>query len=701
MRAFFAGGIDKMHIPWAVEALPALLHLSLFLFFSGLIVFLLDINHSVFLPVVCWIGLFSTMYGWVTFMPMFRPDSPYYTPLSTPAAFILVFILTMLIAVVKFVIVTCIWVPMALSVWIVIRSRIRTSRRHKVVYGMNIEVPPNNVRGTRSLLLHHHKETWNRFMRFPGYMLYIADPIWRSIFYRAEGMWTIGKVAEEITVKRSWEIDVGILKWAIGALGEDDALEKFFEAVPGFLNSKLVNIYGTRMTIHRTLSIKLRDALNKFLRRTISSNTVIEAVKNRRLDIYLNAINEVFEHYQLLDTFHDLLRGEFGQLPQSIETAHTLARWRSAYSQDIARLVRFLVVNILQSIPKRDDRWVTLARDQLRLPERFLRENISLGDNNVLLSILIHIASQVVSTDRSDPEILSSLSRFDIRKTLPKLQTEFCTLWNQIVLEARSEQQSWHPHVDVLRSIRHLYIALHQGTDAAPTSFSASTADNAYILSLPSCYPLCNVATHHPNLTAISRPIQFDDPRPAAPRPSLPGNQPISSGSTAPQQEGRAKVFVGRASSAEYAPSHHQGSPSPSPIPNPTHIAPQINVVSDHTSQELIQTVALSLNPLVTMEVPRLSRRSPLSASDLTADIVRPDEPTPDMSTDEMRETSHTPAATLLTSSHHDNVPATVTPSTVPRPPFDSLEYSGDFSLTLQLDTSALTSSPPIDDTSQ
>ena len=50
-----------------------------------------------------------------------------------------------------------------------------------------------------------------------------------------------------------------------------------------------------------------------------------------------------------------------------------------------------------------------------------------------------------------------------------------------------------------------------------------------------------------------------------------------------------------------------------SPITDPTHIAPQSDVVSDHTSQELIQTVSLGLNPLVTMEVAHLSRESPLS----------------------------------------------------------------------------------------
>ena len=44
IRAFFAEGMEKLHLPWAVEALPALLHLSLFLFFAGLAVFLLDVQ---------------------------------------------------------------------------------------------------------------------------------------------------------------------------------------------------------------------------------------------------------------------------------------------------------------------------------------------------------------------------------------------------------------------------------------------------------------------------------------------------------------------------------------------------------------------------------------------------------------------------------------------------------------------------------
>ncbi|KAF8475270.1 hypothetical protein DFH94DRAFT_612823, partial [Russula ochroleuca] len=82
VRAYFANGVDKMHIPWAVEGLPALLHLSLFLFFGGLIIFLFNVDREVFTCVVSWIGVFSGVYGLITLLPLIRQDSPYYSPLS-------------------------------------------------------------------------------------------------------------------------------------------------------------------------------------------------------------------------------------------------------------------------------------------------------------------------------------------------------------------------------------------------------------------------------------------------------------------------------------------------------------------------------------------------------------------------------------------------------------------------------------------
>ncbi|KAI0299122.1 hypothetical protein B0F90DRAFT_1577328, partial [Multifurca ochricompacta] len=79
IRTFFAEGVDKLRLTWAVDALPTLLHLSLS-FFAGLLVFPFNIDHTIVIVVVWWVGLCGATYGCITLMPIFRPDSPYYSP---------------------------------------------------------------------------------------------------------------------------------------------------------------------------------------------------------------------------------------------------------------------------------------------------------------------------------------------------------------------------------------------------------------------------------------------------------------------------------------------------------------------------------------------------------------------------------------------------------------------------------------------
>ncbi|KAF8257258.1 hypothetical protein EI94DRAFT_1632352, partial [Lactarius quietus] len=44
IRAFFFEGVEKCFLLWAVDTLPTLLHISLFLFFTGLVVFLWNVD---------------------------------------------------------------------------------------------------------------------------------------------------------------------------------------------------------------------------------------------------------------------------------------------------------------------------------------------------------------------------------------------------------------------------------------------------------------------------------------------------------------------------------------------------------------------------------------------------------------------------------------------------------------------------------
>ena len=456
MRAFFAEGVDKMHIPWAVEVLPTLLHLSVFLFFGGLSIFLFNVHHAVFGSVIWWIGLFLIVYGLITVMPILRHNSPYHAPLSQLA-----------------------WFLYAGMSYVVFKVLASASRRSGAFV------------------------SWLRFSsrkgRYYGWML-----------------GGVKKAAAEAVEERSSEVDIRIFDWTIGVLGDDDSLEKFFEAVPGFFSSKLVK--HLERDFPEGILNRFWSAMNGFMNRTLSSNSVIGSVKARRAIICRDIINIIpcpsSSRYDTLSDFFD-------QAPVSLDRLEALAQWRNHKDDYVADCARVRVAKGLASMQERDDDWITFASNMCGLEARDLRDNIAHSGDNVLLATLIAVSRRAIHFH--DWRIVGTLTQFDIRHTLPGLQHDFCTLWNELVQEARNRGHHTTP-VHILRWIRHLYIALHQGTDAAPTAFSASTDNFDRILSQPSSYPLCIIADHRRGptthvLVAISG---------AVPLPTQPGDLPYA-----------------------------------------------------------------------------------------------------------------------------------------------------------------------------
>ena len=477
MRAYFANGVDKMHIPWAVEGLPTLLHLSLFLFFGGLVIFLFNIDREVFTFVVLWICFFSMVYGLITLLPLIRPDSPYNTPLSIAAWFLYAII------------------PYA---------------TFKVLSSISFG-SYGSIRARRRL----------------------RDR------YRGQMLGGVEKMVEERASEESSEIDVGILGWTISALGDDDALEKFFEAIPGLFNSKLVK-HLERYFPERLL-ITFRGALDRFMGRTLSSNSVTESVKSRRAIIYNDIIGMIPCPYYYMP---DNLRSHFDQAPVSIERLQSMTRWFTHFSRNVSDTARARVTEDLPRIQKRDNRWVALASDMYGLSERDLQDNVALGGDNVLLSTLIDVSRRAIHSDEWG--LVEALTRFDIRDTHPGLQHEFCKLWNEFVQEARNREH-YMISIDILRSIRHLYIALHQGTDAAPTAFTASTNSYDSVFYQPLSYPSCSDPNHRPKSTSqIPVPSSRGSPYRTW-LVDLPGASPhhfTSGGSTVSRQVREASIII-------------------------------------------------------------------------------------------------------------------------------------------------------------
>ena len=449
-RAFFAHGIEKYHVAWAVEALPTLVHLSLFIFFAGLLVYLFNIDHTVFKVVVCWVALLTTVYGFITFMPFFWHDSPYHSPLSAPVWSLPGIISNLVLKVAEII------------------ARHFSSRFEVSIY-----------------LLRDRCRSW-----FPD---------------------NLETAASGARSKRLSEIDTQILDWTANALDEDDALERFIESIPGFYKSAVVK------NIPESAEDSIQGPLIAFLYRTLSSNSVSRSVKLRRLGLCLNAASKALHSVGLELMFRCIIDVNWSG-PDSIEIGHFLRSWDKSGNGLFAPYIRGIIALIVACVREGDDRWSALALDHLGVPEGVRQGYLTHGDS-IFLANLIHFIRHANLSEPFDLGVVETLPKFDTRNTLPELQDDFCAVWNQLVQEAQNGDAFSIP-VSILERIQRHYIALHRGTDAAPTAFSYNTqaAPHDHVLWQPSSYPPCSLPDHrlHPTHQIHDVPVVETISTPAA-----------------------------------------------------------------------------------------------------------------------------------------------------------------------------------------
>ena len=445
IREYFVEGLKRLRPPWMIEILPALLHLSLFLFCAGLVAYLFPINNAVFNVVMWWIGQFVPMYAYVTLMPIFRHDSPYCTPFTSTVWFIYTSTL-------------CVFFKILKSITSSNRFSYATHRRY-------------------SALLDKYKE------------------------------WLIHgvlKAAEESALKLSPELDSRALIWTLEASHEDDKLERFFASIPGFCGSKVVNDpLGLSIQPNRE---RLSSDLISFICRTLSSTDVSDPVRLRRMRICAEVMEVASLPISqgIFDALHQ--RDEWVGLLRSVDFGLFL-RKVNRMDPDTAYFSQLIISTIIANAQEHDARWFELATGQLGIPNSVLGRYLCNGDS-VLLANCVHI-SRCIFRDHSLSKnavasealvaTLKSVSKFAVQDTLPELRKEFCTMWNEIVFNMwNSEDPLIQPtSMTVLSHVRHLYLDLHQGTDSAP-AFSTSTADHDDVLHQLSSYPLCDVPDHLP-----------------------------------------------------------------------------------------------------------------------------------------------------------------------------------------------------------
>jgi hypothetical protein len=527
IRAFYAQGVENLHVSWTVEALPTLLHISLFLFFAGLSVFLFGVNHTIFNVVIAWVGLCVVVYAYLTFLPIIYKNSPYSGPLSALVSFCL------------------------------------TGMRYRL---------------------------FQLFEKFPrGHTICIPRSR-EARSARPDNFFShsMRKTAEEFALNMEPGIDHASLLWTFESLDEDKELEEFFEGVPALCSPDAAT--NAQQGFIRPQERKLSSALIGLMNRTLSSNLVNDFVKQRRMII----CTKVVDATSLLGpwwTLNRVLLGEWRGFLRCIDFGLLAQKWKSNSHEVTKFYARCAVAVIISTVQEREDRWFQLACGQLDATNSLLRSYLAQG-GSLQLANVNRIVRQTVETysgsaerHRSDildasSKTLESVCKFEIQRTLPKLQHEFCGVWNQLVETAQNDQR---PHIVnactmTLKNIRKLYIALHEGTDASPTAFSTATEDGDPVLDLASSYPKCTIDGHKP----LDIPeLKLDDPAPdgaagAPPTPdastthALPPTQPQG---PLPTISAPAHPFTSAAPASPFSGSHSHYPPT-SPVPtSPTRIS--------------------------------------------------------------------------------------------------------------------------------
>jgi Family of unknown function (DUF6535) len=494
MREFFANGVDTLGFSTVVEVIPTLIHLSVFLFFAGLLIYLFNTNHSVFSAVVWWVGISVVAYLAITFMPWRRPDSPYYTPLFSIIGF---------------------------------------------------------LQDTEEMI-------------------------------------------KKKVQKSSTAIDDRVLKRIFETPFEDSDLVRFFESILGFCRSSKVN--QPLLMVTNVVKDKLHTNVKNLLEHTWSSNFLSDTDKRWRLAVCVKVADTVRLPGVALSILKDIYPWDRHQVLGSVEMGQFLRSRGNSTQQEIGLCAQSIVAGIISNVQGSDVRWIALAADQLDKSEGDIRGYLEHGNDNVLLVNLAHITRQIFhSSLKDDPSlrhsadesayILSTLSNFDIRNTLPGLQHVFLDLWHEIEDEPNDRVPK------EIRDLISLYDVLVQGTNDASTAPSASDTG----LSGQAIYE----STDTPPITSSLGPVSHHDGTTTT-TPSLlrvPGHTTADPADAPDATQPIPQVFVSPHSAPE-PPENHGVSGDSQDVAGPAIATPGINIaVTSHRDQPTLRPIPSRVFP--------------------------------------------------------------------------------------------------------
>jgi hypothetical protein len=547
-RAFYAEGVENFLLPWVFEALPAMLHLSVFLFFAGLVVFLWNFDPTISKLILSWVTGCVILYGYITFVPIFRHDSPYNTPLS-PLAWSIVtgvsfltlrvfewvsYFLNILLFIPRFIFtlirlflgnlyrryILCLSSPFSQLAWGIVTGVSFVIFRVvftifcifffyilgfilRVILFTLINLIYWCLVSPFILFLQWCFDDSDVQFIFNGFSidcnrLAEAGDRHRKLF--SQGM---HKTAKKAALGLQSGLSGRAFMWTFNSSHEDEELEGFFSSLPGFRQSNDDKDFLDKLTVDQKEN--LWSGLVGFLDRTFSSHSLSKADKDRRATICADALDPLAFPY-ILDSV--ISEGQCAPV-QSVELARFVGRLNTGKDIGAPMLTQAIVSCVVATAQLRNGDWFVITSDKLGVKEPVLR-NYTPPD--LSLALLIHVTCQQLHhfKDPSWPsnkfsKVLRAASKFKVQQSSPKLRHGFCSLWNQLVEKSKKDKDVTR---FILGPIYKVYADIHQLSHPATGSrffarTQARTSEVADILKNPHEYVPCANDAHHLDMTSL------------------------------------------------------------------------------------------------------------------------------------------------------------------------------------------------------
>jgi len=424
------------------ELLPTLLHISVFLFLAGFVVYLSTFNHFVAKMVGACAGASALLYLYVSFAPIISRDSPYYTPLTR-----------------------LIWVFSMSFISLVFGFRYFTTLCYS---------GPEVAEGIRKSF--------------------------RSYYQRISRDMT--EEAENLAYAHSSYLDTSILLRTFNSLDGDRDMAQFLAGIPGFYTSSRVK--RDEHTFEQLNSKQLPSSIVPFMDHILSSNLLDETAKHKQIENCLRAITAdplllqcTFQRALLATSDSNMFEcADFVRLALAQSQSNNTDAWVKDYAQCIVAIA-------INRVRNYDNDWTDIVRHYLGI-EANQRPGNSIRLRN-LTYLTRHLKeSRLKDSDQFERgrvwhNALIEARKLQVADIAPELRNEFCTLWNELVGVAHDQVQASRMKQSnatrILSLLRTVYIPLHTRTNSA-LHLTASTDDHSLTLQMGYMYCLCSEPSH-------------------------------------------------------------------------------------------------------------------------------------------------------------------------------------------------------------